>query len=287
MEYRRLGRTGLMVGEVGFGSHHFDWAGQRIGRLTPESFSERDRVRQVAVALDSGINYFHCAHTIGDQCNAEIALFGKCLKELHRRDECYLAAQYQAVPGVSLRDVSALVCEQIEQHLVDLETDRLEIFEFNIHEDLAARADDELVTEVLGAMERVREQGKALHIGGVSHDRGYLVYLMKKMDPFATVGTPYNVLIPDAREELFPLARQRDVGTVAIQPFGKGRVLALSPLDERLAATRRPGEGVAAAGLRWVLSDPNLSVAIPGMKTVEEILENVGISGTGHTTHSK
>ena len=106
------------------------------------------------------------------------------------------------------------------------------------------------------------------------------MHLIERYDPFDTIGTPYNVLKPGAREQLFPLAREKDVGTVAIQPFGKGQVLHLEASDERLAAIRKGDEDVATAALRWVLSDKNLSVAIPGMKRVEEIVKNVGVSGT-------
>lgn len=69
MNYRRLGRTGLQVSEVGFGSHHFDRDGKRIGALTQNSFTERERIEHVATALDLGINYLHCVFTIGEVHN--------------------------------------------------------------------------------------------------------------------------------------------------------------------------------------------------------------------------
>ena len=280
MNYRRFGRTELMVSEVGFGSHHFDLHGRRIGRLTEESFTEKERIEHMGTALDGGINFLHCAHTIGEQRSAEIALFGKALKALGRREECHLAAQFIAESDLSAEEVSIQVQEQIHTHLRDLHTDRIEVFELNIAEELANKGDDGLVEGILEAMDRVRAEGKARYIGGVSHHREYLMHLMERYDPFDTIGTPYNVLKVEARERLFPLARKKDVGTVAIQPFGKGQVLQLDASDERLVAFRREDEGVAPAALRWVLLDPNLSVAIPGMKCVEEILENAGVSGT-------
>jgi len=282
VNYRRFGRTELAVSEVGFGSHHFDQHGRRIGRLTEESFTEKERVEHVAAALDGGINFLHCAHTIGEQRNAEIALFGKALKELGRREECYLAAQFIATPDLPAAEAPVRVQEQIDDHLRDLYTDRIEVFELNIAEELANKEDDGRVEGVLEVMERVKAAGKARSIGGVSHHREYLLHLMERYDPFDAIGTPYNVLKPEAGERLFPLARKMDVGTVAIQPFGKGQVLQLAASDERLAAVGKEDEGVARTALRWVLSDSNLSVAIPGMKCVEEILENIGVSGTMH-----
>jgi len=278
MNYRRLGRTGLMVSEVGFGSHHFDTYGRRIGLLTRESFTEQDRVKHMAVALDLGINFLHCAHTIGEQRNAEIVLFGKALRELGRREECYLAAQFIATSDLSPDKVSVCVQEQISQHLKDLHTDRIDVFELNIGEGLALKEDDGFVEGILEEMDQQRAEGKARYIGGVSHNREYLMHLMQRYDPFDTMGTPYNVLIPEARDRLFPMAGEKDVGTVAIQPFGKGEVLQLEISDKRLAGIRKEGDDVASAALRWVLSDPDLSVAIPGMKSVDEIIRNVRVS---------
>ena len=281
MNYRRLGRTDLRVSEVGFGSHHFDRYERRIGCLTEESFTERDRVQHVATALDGGINFLHCAHTIGPERNAEIALFGKVLKKLGRREDCCLAAQFIVPLDLSEAEISGRVQGQIDDHLRDLYTDRVEVFELNIPDDLAHEGSDGLVEGILEEMERAKGAGKARYIGGVCHNPAHLIHLMTRYDPFDTVGTPYNVLKPEAKERLFPLAREKDVGTVAIQPFGKGQVLLqLEASDKRLAAVRKGDEGVAPAALRWVLSDPNLSVAIPGMKCVEEIVENMGISGT-------
>ena len=279
MNYRRFGRTGLMVSEVGFGSHHFDQHGRRIGLLTRESFTAQDRVKQVATALDLGINFLHCAHTIGEQRNAEIVVFGNVLRELGRREECYLAAQFIATSDLSPNEVSVCVEEQINEHLRDLHTDRIDVFELNIGEDLARKGDDGLVEGILEEMNQQKTEGKARYIGGVSHHREYLMHLMQRYDPFDTIGTPYNVLKPEARVRLFPMARGRDVGTVAIQPFGKGDVLQLQISDKRLADIRKEGDDVVSAALRWVLSHPDLSVAIPGMKSVEEIIQNVKVSG--------
>ncbi|MDP6779437.1 MAG: aldo/keto reductase [Candidatus Latescibacteria bacterium] len=280
MDYHRYGRTELMVSRVGFGSHHYDRCGNRIGLLTENSYSEKERVEHVAAALDGGINFLHCAHTIGDEKDAEIVLFGKVLRQLGRRNECCLAAQYLTAFDQSLDEISTSVEEQIDQHLRDLHTDHIEVFELNVSEKMALERNDGFVEGILQDMQRVKAKGKALHIGGVSHNQEYLVHLLERYDPFDTIGTPYNVLKPEARERLFPLAREKDAGTMAIQPFGKGRVLDLEPSDDGLAEVRTPDEGVARAALRWVLSDPNLTLAIPGMKSLDEIEENIALAGT-------
>ena len=155
MNFRRFGRTELMVSEVGFGSHHFDRHGRRIGRLTEESFTEKERVEHVGMALDEGINFLHCAHTIGEQRSAEIALFGNVLKALGRREECHLAAQFIARPDLSAEEAPVRVQEQIHNHLRDLYTDRIEVFELNIAEELANKGDDGLVEGILFGIQRV------------------------------------------------------------------------------------------------------------------------------------
>ncbi len=288
MKYRRMGRTGLLVSEIGFGSHHFDREGRRIGLLTEHSFTEKERIEHMARALDAGINYLHCAHTIRPVRNIEIVLFGRALKMLGRRDECHLAAQFMSeLPehwNLSDGELMSRVRAQVEQHLHDLHTEVIDLLEINFSHyeaDFADRNGALMVERTARYLQRLRDEGKLRFIGGVCHEVGVLTHLLRGYDFFDTIGTPYNVLVPQAREELFPLAKAKDVGIEGIQPFRKGEVLRLDPEDVRLRPfCTSSTDSIATLALRWVLSDENLSVTIPGMKSLPEIEENAAISGS-------
>ena len=288
MKYRRMGRTGLLVSEIGFGSHHFDRKGNRIGLLTEDSFTEKERIEHMARALDAGINYLHCAHTIGPVRNMEIVLFGRALKVLGRRHDCCLAAQFMSeLPehwNLSDGELMNRVRAQVEEHLRDLHTEVIDILEINFSHyeaDFADRSGALMVERTVECLRRLQEEGKLHFIGGVCHEVEILLELLRGYDFFDTIGTPYNVLVPQAREELFPLAKEKDVGTEGIQPFRKGEVLRLDAEDARLRPFRSsPTDSIATLALRWVLSDENLSVTIPGMKSLAEIEENAAVSGS-------
>jgi aryl-alcohol dehydrogenase-like predicted oxidoreductase len=85
MAYRQLGRTGLMVSELGFGTE----------RITPEN------VRPIEVAIERGINYFDTAPQYGRGA-AETSL-GKVLSTPSKRDRVFIATKTSPLPGLRNR----------------------------------------------------------------------------------------------------------------------------------------------------------------------------------------
>ncbi|TFG40555.1 MAG: aldo/keto reductase, partial [Bacteroidia bacterium] len=85
MAYRQLGRTGLMVSELGFGTE----------RITPVN------IRPLEVAIDRGINYFDTAPQYGRGA-AETSL-GKVLNTSSKRDKVFVATKISPFPGLRNR----------------------------------------------------------------------------------------------------------------------------------------------------------------------------------------
>jgi len=103
-------------------------------------------------------------------------------------------------------------------------------------------------------LQKARAEGLIEHIGLTSHSLDILERALQE-DRFEVVMACYSFLEPDAARRVFPLARAKDVGILAMKPFSGG------VLED------------AGLALRYVLSTPGI-VAIPGSETVEKLTEN-------------
>jgi len=109
------------------------------------------------------------------------------------------------------------------------------------------------------------------------HSATMALHAIKSFDDFEVIMVPFGPLNPGAAKELFPLAKSKGIGTVAMKPFGGGggffnavRSGAVpNPMPEARPTDGRPYQ----AALRWVLKEKNLDCTVPGMTSVKEIDE--------------
>ena len=91
---------------------------------------------------------------------------------------------------------------------------------------------------------------------------------------FDTVMLEYSAFFP-ATERLIKLAKERDVGVIVMRPLGgSGR---MSSIRTRMASGEQ-SVPTPAVLLRYVLCNPDISVAIPGARYPSRITENVGVA---------
>jgi predicted aldo/keto reductase-like oxidoreductase len=110
----------------------------------------------------------------------------------------------------------------------------------------------------LRALEEAKEEGKIDYILGAAHNPRTLKDVIKS-GRFDVVEFPFNIIEDEYLEEMIPLAKEMDIGTIAMKPIGGGQL-----------------KDVAHLSLRWVL-DHNIDTAIPGMKTKDEVRANVAL----------
>ncbi len=149
---------------------------------------------------------------------------------------------------------------QIEQSLRVLRTDYLDLFQFH---QVSQEADYQTLMGPNGAMEavvRAREAGKIRHIGFTSHSLEMAVKLIKT-GLFSTVQFPFNFLEEAAQGELHPVARQLDLGILAMKPFGGGALE-----DGKLC-------------FKYLRQWPDV-IPLPGFDAVEGVDEIVALYGT-------
>ena len=196
MDKMRLGRTGLMVSRLGFG-------GIPIQRDT-----EEDAIAVVKRCLDLGITYIDTAngYTVSEE------RIGKAVAG--RRKDVIIATK----TGARTRD-------DVEKHLTlslkRLQTDYVDIYQFH---GVNNTKHLETVLEPNGLLDFVEEQkkaGKVKHIGITSHQIDIAKEAIAS-ERFETVMFPFNFVTDEAATELLPLARQHDVGFIAMKPLAGG-----------------------------------------------------------------
>jgi predicted aldo/keto reductase-like oxidoreductase len=198
MRYVKLGKTGLEVSEVGFG-------GIPIIRLSME-----EAVTVLRRALERGVTLFDTANLYMDSEDK----FGRALAG--ERQRLVLATK-------SIKRDRAGVEADIHQSLTKMHTDYLDLFQFH---QVSQEDGLDAITGPDGAMEgvvRAREAGKIRHIGVTSHSLTMAQRLVKT-GFFETIQFPFSFVEEAAAEELFPLAREHNLGTLAMKPFCGGLV---------------------------------------------------------------
>ncbi|HPU01431.1 MAG: aldo/keto reductase [Firmicutes bacterium] len=196
MNYRKLGKTGLTVSEIGFG-------GIPLQRITPD-----EAVAVVREALRLGINFFDSARGYTD---SEEKL-GRALQGIARKEEV-LASKSKARRKEEIK-------RDIETSLRHFRTEYLDLYQ--LHE-----LRPETVGEIIspgGALEGLREaqrEGKVRFIGITGHIPSLLLELLQK-DSFDTVQFPFNYIERDALAELLPFAIRQNVGTIIMKPLAGG-----------------------------------------------------------------
>jgi predicted aldo/keto reductase-like oxidoreductase len=248
MQKRRLGRTGLDVSIIGFGA------------IKLPGVQRDDAVRIINRSLDLGVNYIDTARNYRDSEEK----IGLVLKD--RRSECFIATKTTA------RDADGLM-KDLESSLRDLQTDKIDVYQ------LHTVSDGDVYRRVMapgGALEgakRAKAQGKIDHIGITIHRDLETMKAAIESDEFETIMVAYSPLDQEGvGEEILPLAKEHDMGVITMKPLSGG--LLCLPEYEREELGKDP---IAAGSLRFIASNKNVTLAIPGMTNMREVEENVSV----------
>src|SRR5262245_42729288 len=144
-------------------------------------------------------------------------LVGRALKG--RREKYVLATKFGNIrlpdgkPGA--KGNPEYVIEACEKSLKRLGTDTIDLY--FIH-----RIDDTVpIEDTVGAMVRLKTQGKIQHLG-ISNARASTIRRAHKVHPMAALQTEYSLWTRDVEPEILPLANELGIGFVAYSPLGRG-----------------------------------------------------------------
>ncbi|MCX7779941.1 MAG: aldo/keto reductase [Negativicutes bacterium] len=213
-----------------------------LGALPVQRCSIEEAGKVLNAALDAGINFIDTARAYTDSEEK----IGRHLAA--RRSEFYLATK-------SMARTKAAMARDIDQSLICLKTDYIDLYQ--VH-NIKNKAENDAVFGEGGALEALKEArqaGKIRHIGITGHSIPQLIAALKTNE-FSTVQVPFNCVETEALAELIPLAAAMDIGRIIMKPLAGGML-------------RQPD-----LALRWIL-EHDISTAIPGMDTVEQIFRNI------------
>ena len=247
MKKRILGKTGWEISVIGFGA------------IKLPQISQKECDTLLNRAIDLGINFVDTADCYGDSEEK----IGKALS--NRRNEFYLSTKIDErdKPGVS---------KKLERSLQRLKTDWIDLVLF--HDVREAEYETIFERGGLDALERAKEQGKVLQIGISIH---HSISIMKKavdIGAFSVLMVAYSPIDEDRlTSDILPSAYQKGVGLVAMKPLAGGKLAEGRGWNKKYFKEETP----AQVSLRYILTNPYITCAIPGMTNLRELEENVGV----------
>jgi aryl-alcohol dehydrogenase-like predicted oxidoreductase len=299
MEFRHLGRSGMLVSEISYGN----W-------ITHGSQVEEDAATAcVRTALELGITTFDTADVYAGT-RAE-AVLGRALEGERREGlEIFTKVFWPTGPGRNDRGLSRKhIMESINASLKRLKTDYVDLYQ-------AHRYDHNTpLEETMEAFADVVRSGKALYIGvsewSAEQIRAGHALARDLHVPFVSNQPQYSMIWRVIEAEVVPTSEELGIGQIVWSPIAQGvltgKYLPGQPVPEGSRATdEKSGAGfisrlltdevlttvqklrpladqagltMAQLAVAWVLQNPNVSSAIVGATRPEQLQDNVKAAG--------
>jgi aryl-alcohol dehydrogenase-like predicted oxidoreductase len=279
MEYIQLGRSGLNVSRICFGTWQFsgDWG----------SVERDEAIAAIRAALDQGVTFFDTAQAYG--FGDSEALLGEALGADIHRDDVIVATKGGLRPvddGVQ-RDASPdFLRDGVETSLRHLGVEAIDLYQVHW-------PDPETSFEETGAaLKELKDEGKIRHVGVSNFSPAEMDALSRTIE-VETDQPPYNLFNRGIEEDVLPYCREQDVGLLVYGPLSHGLLsgnfdpsrlgeddwrrghepFAGDNLERNLEAVKRleefadqRGHTLAQIAVAWVLAQPGVHVAITGAR---------------------
>ena len=264
MEYRRLGRSGVMVSPLCLGTMNFGG-----------STTEQDSFSIMQKAMDGGINFFDTANVYNEGESERIT--GKFLKEKNLREKIVLATKVYSRVGDGPNDGGGTryhIIKACEDSLRRLQTDHIDLYQ--LHRPPMTHPQD----ETLRAFDDLIHAGKVRYIGSSTHPAWMVMEALSLSEKYGlnryiSEQPPYNLLDRRIENELVPLCQKYDLAIIPWSP------LAMGVLAGRYTKTDNYPEGSRAK--RWDNDAVRARVTQRGLdvgKAVEKMAKERGLTAS-------
>ena len=296
MEYRKLGRSGVLVSPLCLGTMNF-------GGPT----SEEDSFAIMRKAVDSGINFFDTANVYNRGESERI--IGKFLKDNNLREQVILATKVNGRMGDSPNDAGASryhIVKACEDSLKRLQTDHIDLYQ--LHRPPMTHPQD----ETLRAFDDLIHAGKVRYIGCSTHPAWMVMEALSlserySLNRYISEQPPYNLLDRRIENELVPLCQKYDLAIIPWSPMAMGILAGRYPqadnypensraylwdssmvkarvtqrgIDVGMALDKMAKErGMTASqlSLMWIKDQPGITAPIIGPRTLAHLEDALGI----------
>ena len=302
MEYVNFGKAGVQVSRLALG----------LGFRGQGDEAEAQRVIEHTIA--QGINLIDCANVYGtmdDRANigrSEV-IMGKALKG--KRDDVVITSKVASPIGDGPNDQGLSryhIMREVEKSLTRLDTDHIDVYLVHTFDELTP------LEETIRALDDLVCSGKVRYVGCCNYAawqvcKGLWVADQYNATPYMCVQNQYNLLTRQLEGEMFALVRDQELGVMVYSPLAVGLLSGVYSPDNpaptgTLWATRLREQFPAAVqgaasqvistvielaaelgvtpaqlALAWVLSHPEITVAITGGDTIEHLNDNIGAVG--------
>ncbi len=299
MKYRRFGRMGWMVSEIGYGMWGMgEWTGS----------DDAESLKSLQYTVQNGCNFYDTAWAYGEGHSE--ALLGQIVRD-NPRVKLYTATKIPPKnrKWPSRREFSLDDCfppdyiqEYVDRSLQNLGLGQVDLIQFHTWED--AWLDDERWVK---KMDELKSQGKIQAVG-ISINRwepwnGIRAVRSGLIDAVQVI---YNIFDQNPEDELFPACQEMDVGVIARVPFDEGTLTGNLTLKstwpegdwrntyfvpdnlkasvehaERLKPLVPEDMNMAEMALRFILNNSGVSTVIPGMRKLTHAECNLAASDAG------
>lgn len=299
MDYTHFGSAGVKVSRLALG----------LGLRGQADASAAQRL--VEHAIDQGINVIDCANVYAPLDNHGNAghseeIVGWAIKG--KRDDLFLTTKVAGRIGAKPNDSGLsryAILREIDRSLTRLGTDHVDLYLVHVYDPSTP------LEETMGALDDVVRTGKARYVGCCNFAawqvcRALWIADKRNSAPFMAVQNPYSLLHRHLEREMFGLVRDRGLGVMAYSPLAVGLLsnhylpgqpppegslwakqrrpyydkLMQGPVANVIATLHRLaaelGKTPAQLAIAWVLSQPEISIAISGADTTEQLDDVLG-----------
>lgn len=297
MKKRKLGKTNLLVSEIGLGCYQL--GGSSTINDIPIAFGDMDKksaTNMINEAIKLGINTFDTAdfYSLG---KSESRL-GNVIKQY--RNEIHIFTKAGAVPSNSgtAFDIDLSyhhLMAAIDRSLKRLETDYVDLFQ--IHK---SPQSEEEFGSIEKAFSEIKSEGKARFCGASIANRYNIGIELMKRGLVDTLQLYFSLIDPGPLNELFSVAKHEGVGIIIAEPLAQGMLTGKykpdhvfpdmdiryhsydnNLLQKKLEKSQKfqflvnEDRTASQVALSYVLSRDEVSICIPGAKSIEQLKSNV------------
>lgn len=301
MEYEFLGRSGLEVSRITFGTMTFGGGGDYVH--TGNSPQE-EATRLVDICIEAGVNCFDTADGYSTGKSEEI--LGKAIGK--RRDDLIIATKVFYPMGEGRHDLGLSrrhIIQACEASLKRLGTDYIDLYQLHEVDNKTA------MEETLSALETLVQQGKVRYVGCSNFSGWHLMKALaiqekRNYEPMISQQVYYSLIARELENELVPLSHDQNIGMLIWSPLAFGLLSGKYRRDHKPEKTRlahwgtpgtvdyeklytivdlletiakERGKTIPQVALNWLLRKPTVTSVIIGARNEAQLRDNLGAVG--------